>query len=202
MQMTTAVQSASVERYDVRTVVGGGVVLGVITAVGVVIFALLSRPLSGPLESLVQSALILAGGLVFAYYPAAAVRPRGVDGIAWAATLGLVGALAFTAIDTALLRPIDLYHWTWDAIGGGSGFWYIPVWWMGSALLAWLGAWGHVRSGGAAIPRLSGLTAGLAVLLFAGLVALGLAPLRGAVMALAFSLSLVAQVPLAAMLAR
>ena len=134
--MTSAVESIT-DRADVRTIVGGGAILGALTAVGVAVFALSSRPLAGTAEVAVQSALILVGAGVFCFLPAHWVRPTSVDGIAWAALLGLMGALFFTVADSVLLRPLGIYHWTWDAIGGGSGFWYIPVWWMGAAGLAW-----------------------------------------------------------------
>ena len=137
--MTTAAEPMAVDRADVRTIVGGGVKLGILTAVGVVAFALLARAMSGNTETLVLSLLVLAGGVVFGYLPALWTRPRSADGIAWCTLLGLLGAVAFTVLDVVLLRPLSVYHWTWDAIGGGSGFWYIPVWWMGSAFLAWLG---------------------------------------------------------------
>ncbi len=203
--MATSVE-AGIERYDVRTVVRGGVVLGVATAVGVAIFALLSRPMDGTVESVVQSILILAGGAVFAYYPAAVVRPRSAEPIAWAATLGFLGAIVFTFLDTALLRPLDIYHWTWDQIGGGSGFWYIPIWWMGSAVLAWLGSWVYARtsasSGTTNLSAVIGVTLGIAVVLTAMLVVTGLAPFHAATVALAVSLALVVHVPLAGVLAR
>lgn len=204
--MATSAPPASFERSDLRTVVGGGVVLGVVAAVGVVVFALASRVLAGTVETVVQSLLILLGGVVVSYGPAGSVRPRSAEAIAWAATVGLLGALTFTVIDTAILRPVNLYHWTWDEIGGGSGFWYIPVWWMGSAVLAWLGSWTFAvaarRAGTPNIPGLAGMTLGLSLLVFAMLVVTDIAPFRSAVMALSFSLALVAQVPIAAMLAR
>ncbi len=187
--------------------VGGGLKLGVLTTVGVTVFALLSRGMSpGTAETVVQSVLVLAGGAVFAYLPAYWVRPREVDTIAWAALLGLLGALTFTIVDTAVLRPLDLYHWTWDEIGGGSGFWYVPVWWMGSCVLAWLGGWISAivgRAGVAAGPLTTAAqTAGLAVLLFVLLTAVGIAPLHTATMALAVALALVVHVPIAAILHR
>src|SRR3989337_2118250 len=122
--MASAAQPLAGDRGDVRTIVGGGVRLGLATAAGVTVFALVSRALSGPVEAVVQSLLILAGGAVFSYAPAYWVRPRGVDGIGHGALLGTLGSVAFTVVDTALLRPVNLYHWTWDAVGGGSGFWY------------------------------------------------------------------------------
>jgi hypothetical protein len=176
------------------TIVGGGAVLGVLTAVGVAVFALISRPLAGTAEVVVQSALILAGAAVFCYFPAARVRPTNVDGIAWAALLGLVGALVFTVTDAMLLRPLGVYHWTWDAIGGGSGFWYIPVWWMGAATLAWLGSWvaATVSRGDperSIIPTAT-VTLVLGIAVFAVLVGLRVAPMHPAVMALGVAMAL------------
>jgi hypothetical protein len=199
--MTAAVQP-SADRSDVRVILLGGLRLGVLTTVGVVAFALLTRALAGPTEVVVQSVLLIAGGVAFSYVPSLTVRPRTVDGIAWAAMVGLLGALVFTVLDTAILRPARLYHWTWDAIGGGSGFWYVPVWWMGSAVLAWLGAWTVAlvaRGGRDPVPLVVGLlTAGLAVALFGLGVAVRLLPFHAAGMALAFALGLVVHVALAA----
>jgi len=203
--MTSVTQTDSGVRADVRTIVGGGIALGLCTAVGVVVFALVSRALSGTAEVVVQSILILAGGVVFGYFPAALVRPREVDSIAWASLVGLLGALAFTVVDTAILRPLGVYHWTWDAIGGGSGFWYIPVWWMGSAVLAWLGSWVYSIS---QRPREAGITAPaaqtvlIAIILFAILVISRVGPWSSAIMALAFALALVVHVPVARVLYR
>lgn len=193
----SAAEPSMGDRSDVRTMVGGGAKLGAITAVGVVVFALLSRMLSGPVETIVQSVLVVVGVVVFAYLPAVWVRPRGVDGIGWAALLGLLGALAFTVVDTAVLRPIKLYHWTWDQIGGGSGFWYVSVWWMGSAFLAWLGAWVWSRAGGEDVGPRMGQTAGFGIVLFGIIVLTGILPFHAGTAALAVTLGLVATVPLA-----
>jgi hypothetical protein len=199
--MTAAVQPTT-DRSEVRTILVGGIQLGILTTVGVVAFALLSRALSGSTEVVVQSVLILLGGVAFGYVPSLSIRPRTVDGIAWAAMVGLLGALVFTVLDTAILRPANLYHWTWDRIGGGSGFWYVPVWWMGSAVLAWFGAWivANVARGGRE-PRPLGiglLTAGFAVLLFGIGVAVRLLPFHSAAVALAFGVALALHVALAA----
>jgi len=197
--MTSPVQAIRTGQTDVKTIVGGGIKLGIATAVGVVLFALLSRVLEGRTEAVVQSLSVLVGGTVFAYAPSYWVRPRGVDAIAWTALLGLLGSVAFTVIDTAILRPVDLYHWTWDAIGGGSGFWYVPLWWMGSCVLAWLGAWVHSISAsrGGNLASAAMQTAGVSVLVFAALTLSGLAPFHGAVAALAYTLALIMHVPLA-----
>ncbi|MEJ2237930.1 MAG: hypothetical protein P8X82_06500 [Gemmatimonadales bacterium] len=200
----TSVESADVEQSDVRTIIIAGVKLGVMTALGVVVFSILSRLLEGTLEMVVQSILIVVGGIVFSYFGAVTIRPRDVDSIAWASLIGLLGALVFTVIDTAALRPLGVYHWTWDQIGGGSGFWYIPVWWMGAAVLAWLGAWGFSRAevaGRASAVVLSGQTVVISIVLFAVLGFI-LGPATAAMMALCFALALIVQLLFAAVIAR
>ena len=139
----TASPASSNERRDLRTILTTGVMLGVFAAVGVAIFSLLSRALSGGVETVVQWLIALAGLAVASFLPARTMRPNSVDGIAWATLAGFLGAVVFTFLDIALLRPLGLYSWRWDAIGGGSGWWYIPIWWMGSALVAWLGSWAY-----------------------------------------------------------
>ena len=193
--MASMAQPAQVERSDPRTLVVGGIKLGIVTAIGVTVYALLWRVLTGSSATIVLSLLILVGGAVFAYFPSTVVKPRSADSIAWATMVGLLGALAFTVIDTVVLRPVHLYSWKWDMFGGGSGMWYIPVWWMGSALLAWFGGW--VTSTAARSNPAAGLAAtalpsmGLGVVVFAVLAATGVAPFHPAVMALGFTLGLV-----------
>jgi hypothetical protein len=198
--MTSVGETAATATADWRSIVRAGVQLGVVTAVGVAVFALLSRVTAGTSETIIQSVLVLAGGAVFAFAPSMLLRPRDIDGIAWAAMIGLLGALVFTVIDTVLFRPLDLYHWTWDAIGGGSGFWYIPVWWMGSAFLAWLGAWvvtASSRTVERAIPHLAAQTVGMGVVLGGILMATRVLPFHSAGFALAFALGLVVHLLLA-----
>ena len=195
--MTAAAQPVAAERSDPRAIVGGGVILGVITAIGVVIFALASRPLEGMVETVVQISLVVVGGAVFAYFPSMRIQPRSVDSVAWAALTGLMGALFFTVIDTAVLRPLDVYYWTWDEIGGGSGWWYVPVWWMGSAALAWLGAWvtaNTAQGGSVSIPPIAAQSAVISVVVFAILVVTSISPLHAGTMALAVALALVIHV--------
>jgi len=203
--MTSAVQPAAQAGYDVRTIVGSGVKLGIVTTVGVVVFVLLSRLLGGTAEVLVQSILVLVGGLVFSFLAATWLKPFDVDSIAWTALVGLLGALTFTVLDTIVLRPLNLYHWTWDQIGGGSGFWYIPVWWMGSATLAWLGAWIYSltsRGGTAGFGTLAGRPVVIALVLFVALGITNIGPFTAPMMALTFCLALVVELVLASVLSR
>jgi hypothetical protein len=201
--MTSVGDTAPNATADWRSIVRAGVQLGVVTAAGVAAFALLSRASAGTTETIIQSVLVLVGGAVFAFAPSMLLRPRDIDGIAWAAMIGLLGALVFTVIDTVLFRPLNLYHWTWDAIGGGSGFWYIPVWWMGSAFLAWLGAWvvtASSRTVERGIPALAGQTVGIGVVLGGILMATSVLPFHSAGFALVFAVGLVVHVLLAGVL--
>ncbi len=197
--MTSAAQLASDTQSDWRSMVRSGVIVGAVTAAGVVLFALLSRVMSGTSEIFVQSLLVVLGGAVFAYLPSVLLRPRDTDTIAWTAMVGLLGALVFTVIDTVVLRPVDLYHWTWDAIGGGSGFWYISVWWMGAAFLAWLGAWmvAKTSNGGESnVLVTAAQTIGIGLVISLILMVTGVIPVHSAGFALGFTLGLVLHVPL------
>lgn len=204
--MTTAAAPSTVDRSDARLIVSGGIKLGLLTCVGVVAYALLSRVMTGTVAIVVESAIVLVGAPLATYLPAMWIRPRSVDGISWAAMLAVVGSTTYAIVDTALLRPLHMYSWTWDAIGGGSGFWYIPIWWMGSAVLAWLGAWvvsntarGRPDVGvfGTAIQTLV-----LGLVLFAILAVTGVAPFHPATAALGFAIALVLHVPISAVLNR
>jgi hypothetical protein len=203
--MTSAAEMTETTNAGVRTIVGGGIKLGVGTVVSVVIFALVTRWLSGTAETVVQSILIILAGLVFSYLPSVLLPPKDVDSVAWASMIGLLGALAFTVIDTILLRPIHLYDWKWDAIGGGSGFWYVPVWWMGAAFLAWLGAWivanGSEKSDGNVV-QAAATTAGIALGVAVVLMLVRVVPFHGASVALAFTIGLILHVPLSAVVNR
>jgi hypothetical protein len=44
-------------------------------------------------------------------------------------------------VDVAILQNIGTYSNRWYEIGGGSNWWYHPVWWMVGTFLPWLGAW-------------------------------------------------------------
>ena len=204
--MTSAAGAAGAEHADARTIITGGIKLGILTAAGVAVFVLLSMAMTGTPEIVVQSLLVLVGGITFSFVPALWVQPRSTDGIAWTALVGLLGALTFTVFDTALLRPLDLYPWTWDMIGGGSGFWYIPVWWILAAVLAWLGGWNWAAAGRDGKPvslvRLAGLAAGLCVVVFAILALTRIAPVGAAVVGLAWVAALVLQIIIAQVRAR
>jgi hypothetical protein len=139
--MSTPAAPAGTDRSDFRTVTVGGAALGVITAVAVVLFLATSRlvPHTGGLRGGVEALIVLVAGVAASFLPAQWSRTRQIEGIAGAAAMGLVGTIAFMAIDIVVLRPLKAYPWTWDAIGGGSTWWYLPIWWMLGTFLAWMG---------------------------------------------------------------
>ncbi|HXI63441.1 MAG TPA: hypothetical protein VNH14_02920 [Gemmatimonadales bacterium] len=129
------------DRSDFRTVTLGGAGVGFVTGVAVVAYLAASRavPETAGARGVVEALIVLAAGALAAFLPATRTAPRGADGIAGAAAIGLVGTIVFSAIDIIVLRPFKAYPWTWDAIGGGSSWWYLPVWWMLGTFLAWMG---------------------------------------------------------------
>src|SRR5438045_6313200 len=162
----TATATAS-DRSDFRTVMVGGTQVGVLTAVAVVVFLLVSRQVTAVVPQRVLEALVvLATGLAVSFLPARLTQARHVEGIAGAAAIGLWGTVVFTVLDIVLLRPFKAYPWTWDAIGGGSTWWYLPIWWMLGTFLAWMGGivtasqatrgGGQAALGRSALPAIAG----------------------------------------------
>lgn len=157
---------ATADRSDFAHLLTSGTIVGAAIAVTVILFLLVSRNLpAGILTSVLLMLIVLAGGVAAAFLPAFFASSRTVQGIASAAAIGLWGTVVFMAIDIVLLRPLKAYPWTWDAVGGGSTWWYLPVWWMLGTFIAWMGAIvtaGRAARGGdtsilsLAIPALSG----------------------------------------------
>lgn len=138
--MSATAAPAASDRSDFRTVTVGGALVGATTGVAVVLVVAASRLLAGSaVAGGVEALLVLWAATLVAFVPAQRTAARSTEGIAGAAALGLVGTVAFSAIDIVLLRPLKAYPWTWDAIGGGSTWWYLPVWWMLGTFLAWMG---------------------------------------------------------------
>lgn len=131
---------AVTDRSDFRTVLVSGTKTGVVTGGAVVAYLVLVRFLpAGIPRDAMTSLLVLAAGVLVSLLPGAWAAARNTEGIAGAAAIGLWGTVVFMAIDIVLLRPFKAYPWTWDAIGGGSSWWYLPIWWMLGTFLAWMG---------------------------------------------------------------
>src|SRR5438876_12397997 len=138
--MSATAATPAQDRSDFRTVTLGGALVGLVTGVAVVLVVAASRNLAGDaVRGGVEALVVLAAGVVVAFFPAWWTAARGTEGIAGAAAVGLVGTVVFSAIDIVLLRPFKAYPWTGDAIGGGSSWWYLPFWWMLGTFLAWMG---------------------------------------------------------------
>ena len=140
--MTSAVQDSTRADYtEVPFVVRSGVILGVIQSVLVFAFSLISRFLEGTPELIVRSLIVLAGIGATTLLPGIWTRARTIEGIAGAAGIGLMATGVYLLIDSLLLQHIGTYTNRWLAIGGGSNWWYHPVWWMAGTYLSWMGAW-------------------------------------------------------------
>jgi hypothetical protein len=137
----TASTTSTVDQSEFRHILFSGTKTGLATAAGVIVFLLVSRVLPpGVIRAILQTIVVLGTATAVTLFPGAWANARTVQGIASAAGIGLWGTVVFMAVDIILLRPIRAYPWTWDALGGGSTWWYLPIWWMLGTLVAWLGA--------------------------------------------------------------
>ena len=116
------------------------VVLGLLTAVVVVALAFVTRLMDGILEAVVGGVVLLFGVTAVTVLPGLWTRARTIEGIAGAAGIGLAATVVFLLVDVALLQPLGVYTNRWREIGGGSNWWYHPVWWMVGTYLPWMGA--------------------------------------------------------------
>jgi hypothetical protein len=141
--------SATVDRSEFRQILWFGTRVGVLIAATVIVCLIVARLIPpGIARALLQTVVVIAGGVIASFLPAYWATSRTTQGIASAAGIGLWGTIVFMAIDIILLRPFHAYPWTWDAVGGGSSWWYLPIWWMLGTFLAWMG--GLVTAGRAA----------------------------------------------------
>lgn len=145
--MTSA--TTTTERSEFRHILSSGTIVGGITGAAVIVYLLVARLLpAGILTGLLETIVVLGAAALITFLPGFFANSRTVQGVASAAAIGLWGTIVFMAIDIILLRPFKAFPWTWDAVGGGSTWWYLPIWWMLGTLLAWLG--GVVTAGRAA----------------------------------------------------
>lgn len=139
--MSSAVRANSgTDLTDLPYVLRSAVTLGVITAATVVAMSFITRFLAGPAEFGLGALALVAGLTAVTFLPGRWTRPRTIEGIAGAAGIGLASTIIFLVIDVALLQPTGIYTNRWLEIGGGSNWWYHPVWWMVGTFLAWMGA--------------------------------------------------------------
>jgi hypothetical protein len=136
-------------------------------AVLVLLFSLASRLLGGVAETVVCGLILLVGVAAVSLLPGLWTRARTIEGIAGAAGIGLGAAGVFLLLDVMLLQNIGTYTNRWYEIGGGSNWWYHPVWWMVGTFIPWMGAWilanQTVRTGRPVVGTAFALTLGLSV---------------------------------------
>jgi len=174
---STAELNRDYDLTGVPAIVAGSVKLGLLEAIAVLLFSLASRMLGGVVETIVCGIILIAGVAAVSMLPGLWTRPRTIEGIAGAAGIGLGATAVFLLVDVVLLQNIGTYTNRWYEIGGGSNWWYHPVWWMVGTFIPWMGAWllanqtnrnGHPSAGQGLITALV-----LAVLIGAAATALG-----------------------------
>lgn len=139
--MTSAVQvHAAYDQTNLTYVLKRAAQLGLLQVVLVLAFSLVSRFLDGVPELGLRSVIVLAGVAATTLLPGLWTRARSIEGIAGAAGIGLGATAVFTLVDSVLLQWIGTYTNRWLEIGGGSNWWYLPVWWMAGTYLSWMGA--------------------------------------------------------------
>jgi hypothetical protein len=156
---------AGYDTTEVPIIVRGALKLGVAEALIVAALGLVSRYLDGPVEIGLEAVILAFGVLLVVSLPGIWTRARTIEGIAGAAGIGLGAAGVFLVLDILFLQgdilhglTPSLYTNRWREIGGGSNWWYHPVWWMVGTYLPWLGGWilaNQTRKSGA--PSLAGL---------------------------------------------
>ena len=132
---------AAHDRTDVPNILRAGLKLGLLQSVFIAVFAVLQVRLEGPIELVVLGLIFLVALALTLILPGLWTGARTIEGIAGAAGIGLAAALVFMLIDVALFQPLGLWTNRWLQIGGGSNWWYHPVWWMVGTYLTWMGAW-------------------------------------------------------------
>ena len=132
--------AAQPDQIEIPRVVRLSIILGVIQTIVVALFALVTRLFDGPVETALEAILLIIGLAATIILPGMWTRARSINGIAAAAGIGLSATVVFLLLDVALLQPLGAYTFRWRELGGGSNWWYHPVWWMVGTYLAWMGA--------------------------------------------------------------
>jgi hypothetical protein len=129
------------DQTDLPNILRSGVKLGLLQCVLIAAFALLQPRIAGVAELVICGAILLVGIAATIVLPGQWTQARTIEGIAGSAGIGFAAAIVFLAVDVALFQPLQIYTNRWLAIGGGSNWWYHPVWWMVGTYLTWMGGW-------------------------------------------------------------
>jgi hypothetical protein len=138
--MTTAAAAPPSDRLETPRVVRLAIILGLIQTIIVVLFAVVTRMFDGPVEKALEAVLLVIGLGATVILPGFWTRAKNIESIAAAAGIGLSATAVFLILDVAFLQPLGVYTFRWREIGGGSNWWYHPVWWMAGTYLSWMGA--------------------------------------------------------------
>lgn len=144
--MTAASHPTVADQTELPLIIRASIKLGLIQTAIIVVMGLVSRMVDGPAEAVGLGVVLLLGFAVSAGLPGIWTNARTIEGIAGAAGIGLAASAVFMVLDMAFLQgniPGTPALWTnrWREIGGGSNWWYHPVWWMVDSYIAWMGAW-------------------------------------------------------------
>ena len=174
---STAELKGEYDATAVPSIVLGSIKLGLLETILVLVFSLASRFLGGVVETIACGLTLLVGLAAVTMLPGLWTRARTIEGIAGAAGIGLGAAGVFLLLDVMLLQNIGTYTNRWYQIGGGSNWWYHPVWWMVGSFMPWMGAW--ILANQTARNGRPAAAAGLVTALVLALVAGALAALLG-----------------------
>jgi len=140
--MTSAMAvDTAYDQTDLPNILRAGVKLGLLQCVLIAAFGVLQPRIEGVAELVVCGIILLIGLAATIVLPGTWTRARSIEGIAGAAGIGFAAAIVFLAVDVSLFQPLHLYTNRWLEIGGGSNWWYHPVWWMVGTFVPWMGAW-------------------------------------------------------------
>ena len=168
--MSAVVQPATgMEQTDLPLIRRAAVQLGAIESVFIFAAGMVSKYLDGPVEQILLTLLITAGVLTVTFLPGIWTSARSIDGIASAAGIGLAATIVFLLVDVTVFQNIGLWSNRWRELGGGSNWWYHPIWWMVGTYLPWFGAFtlaNQAAKSGRPSPAAAAITAlGLALVL-------------------------------------
>ncbi len=138
---STLAMDARHDRTDLANVLRSGIALGLLQSALVGLFGFLQVRLAGTAELLVCGLILVVGIALTISLPGRWTRARTIEGIAGAGGIGYAAAIVFLIVDVTLFQPVGLYSNRWREIGGGSNWWYHPVWWMLGTYLPLMGAW-------------------------------------------------------------
>jgi len=164
--MSAAVSTqAGFDQTDAPSIVRASIRLGLMESAAVLLVSLIFRFLSGPVALGAVGVVVAIGLALVTFLPGLWTKARTIEGIAGAAGIGLGAAAVYLLVDVALLQPIGTYSHRWLDMGGGSNWWYHPVWWMVGTYLPWFGAWilanQTSKSGSPSVPAALGMTIGM-----------------------------------------